>query len=213
MVPKELVKLIEKYCMGLQPTDAQQDEIFDKVAELNADIQEVADLMEKLQNGPTLEEIKAKEAAERKAKEEAERKKAEAVAKRKATLEKKKAAEQKAKQERERLELEEQKKKEQANRMAAAAIENAKLEKKKNRRFWTKTVSIICIGVPCIYAIVGYFWPTVAQVISALGLLFLPIAIIRLLVESECRKAKIIIPLVLLWMILLLLSIIETRWR
>lgn len=110
MVPKELVKLIEKYCMGLQPTDAQQDEIFDKVAELNADIQEVADLMEKLQNGPTLEEIKAKEAAERKAKEEAERKKAEAVAKRKATLEKKKAAEQKAKQERERLELEEQKK-------------------------------------------------------------------------------------------------------
>ena len=37
MIQKELKQLIDKYCMGVVPTDAQQDEIFDMVAEFGAD--------------------------------------------------------------------------------------------------------------------------------------------------------------------------------
>lgn len=86
MIPQELKQLIEKYCMGMKPTDAQTDEIFDKVFALGADTVEAANMMEKLQNGPTREQMeaqrraeeqRAREEAERKAKEEAERKEAE----------------------------------------------------------------------------------------------------------------------------------------
>ena len=111
MIPKELQNLIENYCMGMTPTDAQFDEITDKAFALGADLEEVTNLMEKLQNGPTREQFeaqkraeeqkareeaerKAKEEAERKAKEEAERqKKAEAARKRKEAQEAKKKLE------------------------------------------------------------------------------------------------------------------------
>lgn len=110
---KELKKLIDQYCMGVKPTEAQEIEIFDKVAETGADIKEVSSYMAEMQNGPTQEERiaaqeaerKAKEEAERKAKEEAERKakeKAEKEAKEKAEREAKKEAERKAKEEAER---------------------------------------------------------------------------------------------------------------
>ena len=48
MIQKKLKQLIDKYCMGVVPTDAQQDEIFDMVAKLGADQQEVADYMRKM---------------------------------------------------------------------------------------------------------------------------------------------------------------------
>jgi len=84
MLPKQVQSLIEKYCMGVQPTDKQLDEIFAAVAEINADPAEVAAYMEKLQKGPTKAEL------EKKAKEEAAKKaKAEANAKAKAAAEKK----------------------------------------------------------------------------------------------------------------------------
>ena len=97
MIQKELKQLIDKYCMGVVPTDAQQDEIFDMVAELGADPQEVADYMQKMQNGPTREEVEAKRKAEREAK-----KKAEQQARRKAQQEAERKAERKAREEAER---------------------------------------------------------------------------------------------------------------
>lgn len=60
MIQKKLKQLIDKYCMGVVPTDVQQDEIFDMVAKLGADQQEVADYMRKMQDGPTREEVEAK---------------------------------------------------------------------------------------------------------------------------------------------------------
>lgn len=110
---KELKSLIDQYCMGMKPTEAQEIEIFDKVAETGADIKEVSSYMTEMQNGPTKEERLAAEEAERKAKEEAERKaaeeaeriakeKAEKAAKAKAERESKKEAERKAKEEAER---------------------------------------------------------------------------------------------------------------
>lgn len=103
---KELKSLIDQYCMGMKPTEAQEIEIFDKVAETGADIKEVSSYMTEMQNGPTKEERLAAEEAERKAKEEAERKakedaeriakeKAEKAAKAKAEREAKKAADRK----------------------------------------------------------------------------------------------------------------------
>ena len=109
MIPNKLKKLIEKYCMGVNPTDSQLDEIMNLAIELSADSNEVAAYIEKMQNGPTKEELeaelkakaeaelKAKAEAERKAKAEAERK-AQAEAERKAKAE----AERKAKEEAER---------------------------------------------------------------------------------------------------------------
>ena len=76
MLTKELKSLIDKYCMGKEPTDAQLDQIMDLAISLNADSLEVANYIEEKQNGPTQEELDriAKEEAERKAKAEAERK-------------------------------------------------------------------------------------------------------------------------------------------
>jgi predicted nucleic acid-binding Zn-ribbon protein len=109
MIPNKLKKLIEKYCMGVNPTDSQLDEIMNLAIELSADSNEVAAYIEKMQNGPTKEELeaelKAKAEAERKAKAEAERKaKAEAERKAKAEAERKAKAEaeRKAKEEAER---------------------------------------------------------------------------------------------------------------
>ena len=91
MIQKELKQLIDKYCMGVVPTDAQQDEIFDMVAELGADTQEVADYMKKMQDGPTREEVEAtKNMLEEKRKKEelAAKQEAENLAKQKAEREK-----------------------------------------------------------------------------------------------------------------------------
>ena len=87
MIQKELKQLIDKYCMGVVPTDAQQDEIFDMVAKLGADQQEVADYMRKMQDGPTREEVEAKKKMleeKRKKEELAAKQKAENLAKQKA---------------------------------------------------------------------------------------------------------------------------------
>ena len=99
MIHNDIVNLIDKYCMGIRPTDAQLDEIFDKVAKLEADPLEVADYMEKMQNGPTREQREAKLKAEREAKLKAEREaklKAEREARLKAEREAKLKAEREA---------------------------------------------------------------------------------------------------------------------
>ena len=70
MIPNKLNQLIEKYCMGVSPTDSQLDEIMHLAIELSADSNEVAAYIEKMQNGSTKEELEA----ERKAKAEAESK-------------------------------------------------------------------------------------------------------------------------------------------
>lgn len=70
---KELKELIEKYCMGIQATDVQMDEIFDMVGATGADFYEVAKYIKEMQNGPTREE--RLEAERRRKAEEAARKK------------------------------------------------------------------------------------------------------------------------------------------
>ena len=95
MIQKELKQLIDKYCMGVVPTDAQQDEIFDMVAKLGADQQEVADYMRKMQDGPTREEVEAKKKMleeKRKKEELAAKQKAENLAKQKAEEEEREKA-------------------------------------------------------------------------------------------------------------------------
>ena len=82
MIQKKLANLISKYCMGIEPTDAQLDEIFDLAGEVRADPHEVAKYIRKKQNGPTREEVEAKKKAELEAKKKAERQ-----AQRKARLE------------------------------------------------------------------------------------------------------------------------------
>ena len=90
MIQKELKQLIDKYCMGVVPTDAQQDEIFDMVAELGADQQEEAHYMEIMQDGPTREEIEKQEAEER------EKRRAQREAQERAKQEARRKAEQEA---------------------------------------------------------------------------------------------------------------------
>lgn len=91
MIQKKLANLISKYCMGIEPTDDQLDEIFDLAGEVRADPHEVAKYIRKKQNGPTREEVEAKKKAELEAK-----MKAEQEAKEKAELEAKKKAERQA---------------------------------------------------------------------------------------------------------------------
>lgn len=67
MIQKKLANLIGKYCMGIEPTDDQLDEIFDLAGEVRADPHEVAKYIRKKQNGPTREEVEAKKKAERQA--------------------------------------------------------------------------------------------------------------------------------------------------
>ena len=90
MIQKELKQLIDKYCMGVVPTDAQQDEIFDMVNELGADPKEVAHYMEIMQDGPTREEIEKQEAEER------EKRRAQREAQERAKQEARRKAEQEA---------------------------------------------------------------------------------------------------------------------
>lgn len=57
---KALKELIDKYCMGMQATDAQMDEIFDKVGATGTDFYEAAKYIKEMQNGPTREEREAR---------------------------------------------------------------------------------------------------------------------------------------------------------
>ena len=135
--------------MGMQPTDAQIDEIIDLAISLSADSSEVAQYIEKMQQGPTKEERDAiaKAEAERKAKEAAERK---AEAERKA----KEEAERKAKEEAKRKAEAERKAKEEAERKAKAEAEaerkaKVEAERKDNRKekitIWIAVIGAIAI--------------------------------------------------------------------
>lgn len=85
MIPSKIKTLIDKYCMGIVPSDVQMDEIMNLAVFLNADASEVSAYIKKMVDGPTKSEREAaaKEAAEKKrqseelrakkAKEEAER--------------------------------------------------------------------------------------------------------------------------------------------
>jgi hypothetical protein len=56
MLPEKVKKLIEEYCMGVEPEPEQYDEIFDAIAECEADNDEASAYMEELMSGPTKEE-------------------------------------------------------------------------------------------------------------------------------------------------------------
>lgn len=109
MIQKDLKELIDKYCMGIQPTDAQMDEIFDKIQELGADPNEVNNYINEMMSGPTRAEREAQAKAEREAKEKAQR-------------------EAKAKAEREARERAEREEKERKERAKAEAERKARLE-------------------------------------------------------------------------------------
>ena len=136
----ELKKLIEKYCMGMQPTDAQLDEIFDMAANTGATASEVSSYIEEMQNGPTREERleaerKAKEEAERKAKEEAERKTREkAERERREREEAERRAREKAERERKEREEAERKAREKAERERKEREEAERRAREKAKR-------------------------------------------------------------------------------
>lgn len=166
MIPNELIKLIEKYCMGKQPTDTQQDEIFDKVAELVADPIEVVNLMQELQKGPTREEREAKE-REAKAKAEREaRAKEEREAKAKAEREAKER-EAKAKAEREA--------KERAEREAILKAEEMATKRKKKIVWTTVFALLILTAVICCYIFRYLLWFILSgvAVLGAIAFFFL----------------------------------------
>ena len=117
MIPSKIKTLIDKYCMGIVPSDEQMDEIMDLVVILNADQTEVSAYIKEKISGPTKEEIEAAANAE------AARKAAEDEKKRLAEEEKRRKQE-----EMERQELERQREEE----------ERAAEERRKNS-FWHKT--------------------------------------------------------------------------
>lgn len=55
----EIIKVIERYCMGITPTDNQLMEITDVAASYNCDMNDVLNLIENYKNGPTREELDA----------------------------------------------------------------------------------------------------------------------------------------------------------
>ena len=150
MIPANIKRIVEKYCMGLEPTEAQENEIMDavKAAGLDSDSRrEVVSYMAKLMAGPTREQIAAAAAeAKRKAAEEAKRKAAE-EAKKKAKAEeearKKAAAEEEAKrkaaEEAKRKAAEKKAKAAQAAKIAAAKREQ---EEKLREIEWRKQEEI-----------------------------------------------------------------------
>ena len=72
MLPNKVKMLVEKYCMGIKPTNEQLDEIMEAAFAEGADSQELGEYVEALQNGPTKEMVEAeklkKEAEEHKKK-------------------------------------------------------------------------------------------------------------------------------------------------
>ena len=177
MLPSQLQSLIEEYCMGMQPTDAQIDEIIDLAISLSADSSEVAQYIEKMQQGPTKEERdaiakaeasrkaqeeakrkaeaerKAKEEAERKAKEEAKRKaEAERKAKEEAERKAKEAAEKKAKREAAKKAKEEQERKEREDAVRRAQEQwqqKTKKQQKIRRRLLIEFILTLVFCVVC----------------------------------------------------------------
>ena len=63
MLPQELKELIDRYCMGVEPTDAQMNEIMDLMLSLDADAEEATEYMQERIAGPRLDELQAKEKA------------------------------------------------------------------------------------------------------------------------------------------------------
>ena len=187
MLPSQLKSLIEEYCMGMQPTDAQIDEIMDLAISLSADSNEVAQYIEKMQQGPTKEEreAKAKAEAERKAKEEAERKadaerKAKAEAERKA----KESADKKAKREAAKKEREEQERKEREDAVRRAqerADEELQQKKKKQhkirRRLLIEFILTLVFCVVCSivndFSVIGFIASVIAIYLCILFIEFL----------------------------------------
>ena len=155
MLPSKLKHLIEEYCMGIQPTDAQIDEIMDLAISLSADSSEVAQYMEEMQQGPTKEdrEAIAKAEAERKAKEAAERKaEAERKAKEEAERKAKEAAEKKAKREAAKKAQEEQERKEReaaARRAQEELQQKQKKQQKIRRRLLVEFIITLVFCVVC----------------------------------------------------------------
>lgn len=82
MLPAKLKSLIDKYCMGIKPTDEQMDEIMDMTFSLNVDSAEVSKYINKMVSGPTQKEREAKKRKAAQAKLRKERK--EEMAKQKA---------------------------------------------------------------------------------------------------------------------------------
>ena len=100
MIPQKIKTLIDRYCMGVVPSDEQMDEIMNLVMILNADAPEVSAYMKEKIAGPTKEEFEA--AAKAKAEANAEKKeKNKAAADARAEARAKKAQEAKLKNEKE----------------------------------------------------------------------------------------------------------------
>ena len=132
MIPSKIKTLIDKYCMGIVPSDEQMDEIMDLVVILNADQTEVSAYIKEKISGPTKEEIEAAANAE------AARKAAEDEKKRLAEEEKRRKEEEKQKKE------EEKRKAEEAERRKAeekAKIEEAKQKKVEEKRLRTEALN------------------------------------------------------------------------
>lgn len=158
MLPSKLKQLIDKYCMGIQPTDTQIDEIMDLAISLSADSNEVVQYMEEMQQGPTKEEREAiaKAETERKAKEAAEKK-----AKREAAK--------KAKEEQERKERED------AARRVQEQLQQKKKKQQKIRR--RLLIEFILTWVLCIVVFItsdlSFFESTLFSILLYLCILFI----------------------------------------
>lgn len=179
MIHKDLKALIDKYCMGIQPTDAQLDKIFDKVAEVSADPMEVDAYMKEMQAGPTKEQRAAEEAARRKVEEEArKRKAAEEAAKRKAEEKERKLREKKEREEEERKNAERKARLEEARIKAEAEKKAAEAKKEKmvfatTRKKNIKRLFFWGIGIPLLVLAIGVFfhlsWVSAVFITSLIG--------------------------------------------
>ena len=168
----------------MQPTDAQIDEIMDLAISLSADSSEVAQYIEKMQQGPTKEERDAiaKAEAERKAKEEAKRKaEAERKAKEEAERKAKEAAEKKAKREAAKKAKEEQERKERedAVRRAQEQLQQKKKKQQKIRRrlliefILTLVFCVVCSIFKNDFSFIGFIASVIAMYLCILFLEFL----------------------------------------
>ena len=165
MLPSKLKQLIDKYCMGIQPTDTQIDEIMDLAISLSADSKEVAQYMEEMQQGPTKEEREAiaKAEAERKAKEAAEKK-----AKREAAK--------KAKEEQERKEREDAVRR--AQERDDEELQQKKIKQKKIRRrllieFILTLVFCVVVSIVNDISVIGFIASVIAIYLCILFIEFL----------------------------------------
>lgn len=161
MLPSKLKQLIDKYCMGIQPTDTQIDEIMDLAISLSADSNEVTQYMEEMQQGPTKEEREAiaRAEAERKAKEAAEKKAKSEAAK-------------KAKEEQERKERED------AARRVQEQLQQKIIKQKKIRRrllieFILTLVFCVVVSIVNDFSVIGFIASVIAIYLCILFIEFL----------------------------------------